>query len=225
MQDSTELANIDMKHEIPLQRVDAIVLDIGNVICEWNPRKLISMSYPMAGEPSKTDVAQAIEDTVGHSDWLSLDRGTLALDDGIARAVARSDLDAHWIRAVYHNMPVSLAPLPETVAAMQEAAAAGFKLYILSNMPAYAGEYLLQTHGFFSLAEKIILSSDCHLMKPESAIYQHLINTCDLEPGNSVFIDDMATNVEAAKACGLQSVQLTDPHAGGDLVRQLIAAS
>ena len=177
-----------MKHEIPLQPVDAIILDIGNVICEWNPHKLISMSYPLAGEPSETDVAQVIEDTVGHSDWLSLDRGTLALDDGVARAIARSDFDADWIRAVYHNMPVSLTPLPETVAAMHEAVAAGFKLYILSNMPAHAGEYLLQTHGFFSLAEKIVLSCECHLMKPESAIYQHLIETCDLVPLSLIHI-------------------------------------
>ena len=214
-----------MKPEILTEPVDTIVLDIGNVVCEWNPQKLIRMSYTLDSEPAEADVEQAIRDTVGHSDWLALDRGTLALDDAIARAVARSDLDADWISSVYHNTPVSLAPLPDSVAAMHEASAAGFTIHILSNMQAHASEYLLRTHAFFSLADKIILSCECHLMKPEPAIYQHLIDACGLEPGKSVFIDDMAENVEAAKACGLQSVQLTDPNLGGQLIRQLIAAS
>jgi len=225
MPEFPQLTNIDMTPELLTEPVDTIVLDIGNVVCEWNPQKLIRMSYPLDSEPTQASVQQAIMDTVGDSDWLALDRGVLALDDGIARAVARSDLDAEWISAIYHNMPVSLTPLPDTVTAMHEASASGYKIHILSNMPAHAAEYLLRTHAFFSLAENIILSCECHLMKPEHAIYQHLIDTCSLEPGKSVFIDDMAENVEAAKACGLQSLQLTDPNEGGQLIRQLIAVS
>jgi len=59
-------------------------------------------------------------------------------------------------------------------------------------------------------------------MKPEASIYQHTIDVCQLNPATSVFIDDMAENVEGAIACGLQSVQMTDIRSGGNLIRQLL---
>ena len=202
--------------------IDAIVLDIGNVICEWNPLKLVAGSYPGSPSPSDDDVKQVVADTIEQQDWADLDRGTLALDEAIERAVARSSMDAGWIESVYRNTPASLVPLAETVAAIKKVSSDGVPLYILSNMQKHAGEYLLREHDFFALFDHIVLSCDCSYLKPEASIYQHTIDVCQLNPATSVFIDDMAENVEGAIACGLQSVQMTDIRSGGSLIRQLL---
>ena len=90
-------------------------------------------------------------------------------------------------------------------------------------MQKHAGEYLQSQYEFFALVDHIILSCDCGLLKPEAEIYQHTIKTLGLEAATSVFIDDMKENVEAAIASGLQSIQMTDIHAGGDIIRALLA--
>ena len=202
--------------------IDAIVLDIGNVICEWNPLKLVTGSYPGSSSPSDDDVKQVVADTIEQQDWADLDRGTLELDEAIERAVARSSMAATWIESVYRNTPASLVPLAETIDAIKQVSSDGVPLYILSNMQKHAGEHLLREHDFFALFDHIVLSCDCGYVKPEASIYQHTIDVCQLNPATSVFIDDMAENVEGAIACGLQSVQMTDIRSGGSLIRQLL---
>ncbi len=203
--------------------VSAIILDIGNVICEWNPQKL-AMSVLSAEQASDNKIVeQLIDDTIRQNDWADLDRGTLALADAIENAKTRSSLNPAQVEQLYHNTPKSLEPLPATVEAMHEIKQAGMPLYILSNMQVHAGEYLQQQHEFFALVDHIVLSCDCGLLKPEAAIYEHTIKTLGLDAATSVFIDDMKENVEGAIASGLQSIQMTDIHAGGDIIRALLA--
>ena len=203
--------------------VAAIILDIGNVVCEWNPEKLARSVLMPEQAADVATVEKLIDDTIRQADWASLDRGTIALADAIENAKARSSLDPSRVEQLYHNTPKSLEPLPATVAAMHEVKAAGMPLYILSNMQKHAGEYLQSQYEFFALVDHIILSCDCGLLKPEAEIYQHTIKTLGLEAATSVFIDDMKENVEAAIASGLQSIQMTDIHAGGDIIRALLA--
>lgn len=42
------------------------------------------------------------------------------------------------------------------------------------------------------------------MVKPEAGIYTYLLEQYALVPGESLFIDDMEENVEAARKCGLQ---------------------
>jgi len=203
--------------------VSAIILDIGNVICEWNPQKLAQSVLPAGQKEDDSVVEQLIADTIKQDDWAQLDRGTIELEVAIANAKARSSLDPAVVEQLYHNTPVSLVPLPETVAVLQDIKDAGMPLYILSNMQIHAGEYLQSNHTFFGLVDHIVLSCDCNYLKPEADIYHHTINTLGLDAATSVFIDDMAENVQGAIDCGLQSIQMTDLRSGGDIIRSLLA--
>ena len=203
--------------------ISAIILDIGNVICEWNPEKLAKSALPAEQAKIPAVVEQLINDTVKQPDWLELDRGAVALEEVIANAQARSSLDPEWVEKLYHNTPASLEPLPETVAAMHEIKQAGMPLYILSNMQAHAGDYLSRQHEFFSLVDQMVLSCECGYLKPHAEIYQHTINTLGIDASTSVFIDDMKENVEGAIACGLQSIQMTDIQTGGEIIDGLLA--
>jgi putative hydrolase of the HAD superfamily len=45
------------------------------------------------------------------------------------------------------------------------------------------------------------------MMKPEPEIYLHLLERFGLKAEESVFIDDMQPNVDAAKAVGLHAIR------------------
>lgn len=195
-----------------------LVLDIGNVICDWNPDGLVATAFDI-----EEDRERALDVTVRNPDWLELDKGTISVEEAVKRAQARTTLDPAGIARIYANLCISLTALPGTMAAMHKAKAANIPIYILSNMPAHAWKYLSKTYDCWDACEGVLVSCDVGLIKPDRAIYQCLCDTFSLTPEECVFVDDMAENIEAAKAFGLQGMQLTDKHAGGKALDELIA--
>lgn len=195
-----------------------LVLDIGNVICDWNPDGLVATAF---NTPSEQQAA--LDVTVRNPDWLTLDRGTISVEEATQRAQARTNLDPDGIAKIYTNLCASLTALPATMAAMKKAKAANIPVYILSNMQKHAWEHLANTYDCWDACEGVLVSCDVGFIKPERAIYQCLCDTFSLTAKECVFVDDMAENIEAARAFGLQGVQLTDKQAGGQVVDDLIA--
>ena len=96
-------------------------------------------------------------------------------------------------------------------------------MYILSNMQVHAWEYLNKTHPCFSLCTGVVVSCDTGLIKPDPKIYEYLTERFSLKADECIFIDDMAENVSAARACGWEAEQLTDPEKGGELIDQILS--
>lgn len=195
-----------------------LILDIGNVICDWNPDGLVASVFTDPDEQ-----AEALSVTVGNPDWLMLDRGTISVKEAIVRAQARTKLNPSGIAQVYENLGSSLTALPETFAAMHRAKALDVPIYILSNMQTHAWEHLERTYDCWSACAGVVVSCDTGLIKPEDAIYQHLCDRFLVTPESCVFVDDMAENIEAAREFGMQGVQLTNKHEGGQVVDVLVA--
>ena len=55
-----------------------------------------------------------------------------------------------------------------------------------------------------------MISGAILLVKPEPAIYKHLVEKTGIVPAESVFIDDLLKNVIAARECGLHAIQFRD---------------
>jgi len=179
-----------------------IVFDLGGVVVAWNPTDIIERAV---ADPATRPIA--MQHIMKHPDWLELDRGTLELDDAIRRATERSGLDEWLVRAVVESVPASLVANDETVALMRRVKAAGNALYVLSNMPTGSMAYLEQRYDFWHLFNGAVISSRVHYCKPEREIYEHLLETYDLVPAETVFIDDVAVNVEGARAVGMRALQ------------------
>jgi len=194
-----------------------LVLDIGNVICEWNPQALsASVINDSAAQQALIDV------TVKHSEWLALDKGTISLDDAISNAQARTKIDKAAVAGFYHNLPASLVALAPTVKGMYRAHAAGVPMYILSNMQNHSWTYLKKHQPCFGLCTGHVISAEANLIKPDPAIYKHLTDTFNLKPEECVFVDDMPENIEAAKACGWHGRQMNNTLQGGAIIDELV---
>lgn len=194
-----------------------LILDIGNVICNWNPDGLVGMTFD-----NPADQEEALRVTVNTPDWLALDRGDMTLDEAIWRAQARTELNDQDIASVYDNLCASLTALPESMAAMERAREQAVPMYILSNMQAHAWAYLEQTFECFSWCKGVVVSCEAGLIKPDPAIYQHVCDKFSVTPDSCVFIDDMKENIDAAIAFGMQGVQMTDKQNGGEIIDSVV---
>src|SRR2546423_1136336 len=106
----------------------AVVFDLGNVLIPWDPRFLYRKLLP--------DEA-AVETFLGEvctAEWnLGLDEGR-PWDEAVADLVARHPAQAGLIRAYDERWGEMIGPaIQETVAILEELAAAGTPLYALTN--------------------------------------------------------------------------------------------
>jgi HAD superfamily hydrolase (TIGR01509 family) len=110
--------------------------------------------------------------------------------------------------------------VPGISAALAQAAAR-MPLYAFSNSnPAHAACWPDRYAAPLAHFRKVFVSSTIGLRKPDAAAFQFVVDEIGVPAGRVVFFDDSLSNVEGARACGLQAVHVTS-HA--DVARTLAA--
>lgn len=86
------------------------------------------------------------------------------------------------------------------------------QLYLLSNFDAQAIDSLALLYPeFFSLFDGVIVSGQVGYLKPYPEMYRYLLQTYNLEPEKSLFIDDQYENVQGAEFIGIPCVLYKNP--------------
>lgn len=179
------------------------VFDFGRVVFRWEPAEVLQRVLPERATDSTTAahwVAQIFQSYGG--DWGAYDRGTVSPAELVQRIAARTGLREDEVQRVVQAVPLSLTPLPETVALIERLHAAGRRLYYLSNMPAPMADHLQATHAFLRLFSDGVFSGRVHHNKPEPAIYEIAAQRFGHPVEELVFLDDHPPNIEAARALG-----------------------
>ena len=96
--------------------------------------------------------------------------------------------------------------------------AAGYSLVLLSNTDPERFEFVRENFPEIFFFDAYVISYQLKMLKPDRAIYLEAARRAGSEPGECVFIDDMAENVEGAQAAGLAGIPYTP---GTDLEAEL----
>ena len=82
--------------------------------------------------------------------------------------------------------------------------AAGYRLYVLSNMSREFIDFL-RRFPVYGLFDGEVVSCEEHTVKPEPRIYEILLERYGLTPSETLFIDDSAANAAAGAALGYRT--------------------
>ena len=85
--------------------------------------------------------------------------------------------------------------------------AAGYALVLLSNCDPERAGFIQKKFPETQVFDVRIVSYEVKLLKPEPAIYLLALQRAGAKAEECVFIDDMAVNIEAARALGITSIQ------------------
>ena len=181
---------------------DAVVFDLGGVLIDWDPRHLYRKL--LADEAAVEEFLA----TVCTPEWnAEQDRGR-PFAEGVAELVERHPAHAAAITAYHERWTEMLGgEIPGTVAVLAELRAAGVPLYALSN---WSAETFRLTRGRFPFLEwfdGLVVSGEEGVTKPDRRIFELLIERFGLVPAATVFVDDSAANVTAARGLGLDAVR------------------
>ena len=78
----------------------------------------------------------------------------------------------------------------------------GYKIYILSNLSEYV--YKNFSEKIESIADGVVISYKVHMVKPNEGIYKYLLDKYNLNPEETLFMDDRESNIRTANKLGIK---------------------
>jgi putative hydrolase of the HAD superfamily len=181
-----------------------VIFDLGGVVLDWNPDRIVSRFQPVL------ELQAALKAELFGPDWRLFDRGMLSESELIDRLELRVGRPKQEVTAILDAVRESLVANPDTVKLIRALQGQGTPLYCLSNMPAGIYTHLRQRHDFWDAFSGIVISGEIKMMKPEPEVFRHLLDTFNLRPEESVFIDDVLANIDAARQIGLHTIWFKD---------------
>ncbi len=180
-----------------------VVFDMGNVLVRYDAEYIASQftQDEAARKLLLTEIFRAPE-------WTLLDAGLLDEEEMRARIAKRlpDALVETGLRA-YAQWHCFNRRIPEAESLVDELKRAGCRLYLLSNAAARWRVYWRDFPAMTALDGHIV-SALVGALKPDAAIYRILFDTYGLDPAESYFVDDVAANVEAGRALGMDGFVL-----------------
>lgn len=194
---------------------DTVVFDIGNVLIHWDPRVLYREIFP---DPE--EMAHFLEVVCPPEFNLSLDRGRSfkdAITERLELHPEHADAITAWDTRWQEMVP---GEITATVAILEELRAGGVPLYAITN---FSREKFAECEVRFPFLRDafadVVVSAHEGVLKPDPAIYQVLFSRNAIVPEQTIFIDDSAANVAAARDVGMHAHHFT----GADGLRAVLA--
>jgi len=185
--------------------IQNIVFDLGNVLLSFKPMIFLQKMYD-------TEKAENLYKCIFLSkEWLDLDRGIIESDEAIDIISKRCPEYYDNIKDVINYWTQILTPIQGSIDILESLKEKGYKTYLLTNFHKKAFEEVSRKHDFLKNFDGRVVSSDVLLLKPEKEIFTNLCKKYGIKPEESVFIDDTAENVVAAKEIGFKTAYFESP--------------
>jgi HAD superfamily hydrolase (TIGR01509 family) len=195
------------------QPITHIFFDLGNVLVGLRSGEKLKSLARRKGESVKT----FCEKIWSHKRAHDYERGQHTCDEYFALLAEDLDL-AHVQEELKEAFCDIFYPLPERVALATQLAKQ-YPLALISNTCASHIRHLESTFDFFPLFQHRIYSHEVGCRKPHPYIYNKALNETGAIPETSLFIDDLAENLETPAKAGWRTLHLPP---GTDLAKELL---
>ncbi len=182
------------------------LFDLGGVFFDWDPNYFFKNVFD-DDEERKYFLTKVCNDQ-----W------NLQQDAG--RSIAEAELELipkfpHYenqIKMYYKNHRKMIRDtFEESIEVLRQLKDKNYKCYVLSNWSAETFEGIPTDYPFMQLFDGLLISGEDKLIKPDQAIYELVKKRFNLDPEETVFIDDKLENIEAAQKMNFKTIHLTNP--------------
>lgn len=182
-----------------------IIFDLGNVLLDFEPEEYVKSKI----EKGKVD--EIYKSIFKSDEWLMLDRGIISEACAAQNIINRNIENKQLVDLVFENWYDILTPIESSVEILKKLKERGYKVFYLSNFHLAAFKIVTEKYEFFKWFEGGVVSYEEKLLKPEKEIYEKIIKRYNLNPEETLFIDDSKANTNAAMEHGLSVITLHNP--------------
>ena len=154
--------------------------------------------------------------------WNDYDRGDYSLEQMIDMGIRKFPQHQQEIELLMNTWVKHLCLIPSTFQLLKSLHNQGHRIFILSNLPKQAFDYLYEQEEIKPWLERGVYSYQERINKPDLRLYQILLDKYSIQANNAIFIDDRKENVDAAKKLGLETIQCLDTNQLENKVRELL---
>lgn len=170
-----------------------VVFDLGRVVFAQDPAKSTAEFKQFFSYVSLTPMPQF---------WTDYDMGVLSFEQVAEELAAYRGVEPEFAREMITIAIGKQETIRPTEKLIDELKAAGYKLYVLSNMSREFIDFLRKQKVYENFDGDVV-SCEVGIVKPMPEIYDLLLERFELNPAETIFIDDRKENVDAAAAKGI----------------------
>lgn len=196
-----------------------IILDMGNVLLEWNKDKILQ-----GVSDTKKDYL-ILDKTIFQSGlWERLDLGILTREELVLKVVSMIGRTYQKkVEEVIWNWPSYIDIYREVFPVLSELKKKGHRIFVLSNTSKVFYDLLEeQLSPLKELLDGFVLSCDIKAIKPDLVMFKEIIDKYQLDPTNCVFLDDIEDNTNAAQKLGIKAHQVKKRNDVVDILKSYI---
>ena len=182
-----------------------ILLDMGNVLLEWNKDKILQ-----GISDTKKDYLILDKSIFQSGLWERLDLGTMTREELVLKVVSMIGRTYQKkVEEVIWNWPSYIEIFTEVFPVLSEAKKKGHRIFVLSNTSKVFYDLLEeQLSPLKELLDGFVLSCDIKAIKPDLAMFKEILDKYQLNPANCIFLDDIEDNTSAAQKLGIRAYQV-----------------
>jgi len=196
-----------MKSNLSPNSAEALLFDLGRVVLDIDFGQALAIWAGHAGcQPADLAARFVRDEAYRHHEIGKIGDAVYfqSLRDALGIGLTDAQFLEGWNAIFVGEMP-DIAPLLAR-------AARRMPLYAFSNTNRPHVEYFSKAYadvlGHF---HEMFLSSTIGLRKPDAVAYDHVVKAIGVPASRILFFDDLAENIEAARAYGLAAVHVTSP--------------
>jgi len=179
-----------------------IVFDIGGVLVDYDPKGYLSKLF------NNAELEEFLYSIIFDSEeWKLLDQGKITRALAERRMLEAAGPHRYEAQLVLDDWRELMTTKLDTVDLILALRHSGHHLYFLSNIPEDIYLMFQQRRRFMQLFEGGVPSFAAKTAKPDPEIFKLLLNTYELSPAETLFIDDSPTNIAAAESLGMTGLQ------------------
>lgn len=194
---------------IQSSKIKNIIFDLGGVLLNINPLLSLLEFEKISGISQEELLKRLLSERI----FEKIDTGSLnptqfrsELCRIMNRTVSDSEIDRAW--------NILLLDFPKHRVELLKQLRKNYRVFLLSNTNSIHFDYYTQEfyekYGFpmADLFDELFLSYEIGIHKPDAGIYAHVLKNAGIEASESVFIDDLTANLQAAASLGIQGIHI-----------------
>lgn len=174
------------------------LFDIGKVLLDFDFEKSLRRFLP----DDAGDMSAVFDELLERKD--DFEAGRIAVEDYVPWAMEKMRFQGS-VGEFHQAWQEIFLPIPATWDLARRLKREGHRLILFSNTNAIHIPYCMEAYtALFNLFDEAVFSFEVGAIKPEREIYQYAIDTYDLDPAKTVYIDDLPANIQTGRDFGFR---------------------
>lgn len=182
------------------------LFDLGGVFFDWEPKYFFNDIFS-----DKKDLDFFLNEVCNESWNLRQDEGR-SIKDAENELIPKFPEYENQIKMYYSNHRKMIkGTFNLSIEVLNNLKNLNYPCYVLSNWSSETFIGVTEDYPFLKQFDGMIISGQENLIKPNIAIYNLAVERFNLNPSETVFIDDKIENIISAKKIGFNTIHLEDP--------------